>query len=327
MGADVQRFMDELALMDVPQPTAEQGGSSVLMMEQVATTHERLTKQRDWDAVAKTQLSKVFGAQTDATDEDLKRLVDNVYGLDGVEDVLGQDGAKAVLLYSQPISSLYVCVLTHPGASEMLRVEYEPSKANKPKLQQTAHGQFVRRRWVVPKATQEMTSANFDESAAAAAKAKKEGKDAPNMGCEVPFSRAADNARVQAAVDALEKDPAFLEASLEATSEDSEEMAAMKDSVSFARSAMSAMGPDNTMPCIIKAEVSFIGDHPFSTAVATPMDEPVKFSASDEPQKFWVQLGTLKEKMAIQVQLVRPTKGAAFRVDQCYISTPAAAED
>ena len=33
--ADVQRFMDELALADVPQPTAEQGGSSVLRFEQV----------------------------------------------------------------------------------------------------------------------------------------------------------------------------------------------------------------------------------------------------------------------------------------------------
>ena len=58
--ADVQRFMDELALMEVPQPTAEQGGSSVLMMEQVGTTQERLSKQRDWEAVAKGKCNKKF---------------------------------------------------------------------------------------------------------------------------------------------------------------------------------------------------------------------------------------------------------------------------
>jgi hypothetical protein len=32
-----------------------------------------------------------FGAQSDATDGDLKRLVDNVYGLDGVDDVLSPE--------------------------------------------------------------------------------------------------------------------------------------------------------------------------------------------------------------------------------------------
>merc|ERR1719324_1562291 len=42
--ADVQRFMDELALM----------------VEQVATTTEKLVRQRDWDALAKEQLEKIF---------------------------------------------------------------------------------------------------------------------------------------------------------------------------------------------------------------------------------------------------------------------------
>ena len=46
--------------MEVPQPTAEQGGSSVLMMEQVGTTQERLSKQRDWEAVAKGKCNKKF---------------------------------------------------------------------------------------------------------------------------------------------------------------------------------------------------------------------------------------------------------------------------
>lgn len=289
-------------------------------------------------------LKRVFGAQTDANDADLKRLVDNVYGMDGVEDVLG-DGAGSAALYAQPIAQLQVCVLTHPGASEMLRVEYEPAKGSKAKMQQTAHGPFVRRRWVVPKATQEMTSSDFDEAAANAAAAAKEAaqakadlvanggsgsgalgsgglREVANMGCEVPFSRPGDGERVKASVAAVENNPE-MGATLEVDDEDDEELRAVKESLGLAKGVVKGLSADGTMPAMIKAELAFIGDTPFNTAVATAMDEPVHFPAGDEPQKMWVQLGALKDKIAIQVQLVRPSAGAAFRVDQCYISTPA----
>lgn len=67
--ADVQRFMDELALVEVPEPKANDGGSSVLLMQQVGVTQERLVRQRDWAALAEEQLSKVFGAQNDRNDQ------------------------------------------------------------------------------------------------------------------------------------------------------------------------------------------------------------------------------------------------------------------
>jgi len=91
--------MDELALAEVPQPTAEQGGSSSLQMQQVGTVQEKLCKNRDWEQVSVVVLGpEGFGAQTDATDNDLRRLIDNVYGLDGVDDVLSPEVGFFLLL-------------------------------------------------------------------------------------------------------------------------------------------------------------------------------------------------------------------------------------
>ena len=60
--ADVQRFMDELALMEAPAPQGSRENGA-LMMEQVATTTEKLVRQRDWDGLAKEQLERIFSAQ------------------------------------------------------------------------------------------------------------------------------------------------------------------------------------------------------------------------------------------------------------------------
>jgi len=251
--ADVQRFIDELAMMEVPQPTAEQGGSSVLKMEQVGTTQEKLNKTRDWEAVAVGALGpKCFGGQSDATDDDLRRLVDNVYGLDGVDDVLNAESeATKVELYSQPLTVLEVCILSAQGHVELVRVSYELAggEANRVgKVTATEQGDFVRRRWVVEKSKlqEEPTCAN------------------------IPFSCCTD------------------------------------DTVS------------EMLPCVLKAELSFGGEVPVSCAVAS---QAVAFEDL-KPQKRWVQLGSIKEKIAIQVQLVRDTDGAPFRVADAFISTP-----
>lgn len=67
--ADVQRFMDELAIVDMPAPTSF--GSS-LMMQQVATVRDSLIRDKDWDALAE-QSKGVFAEFTDRTDPDLRR--------------------------------------------------------------------------------------------------------------------------------------------------------------------------------------------------------------------------------------------------------------
>lgn len=51
--------MDELALMDAPEPSGARE-SGALMMEQVATTTEKLVRQRDWDELAKEQIENIF---------------------------------------------------------------------------------------------------------------------------------------------------------------------------------------------------------------------------------------------------------------------------
>lgn len=250
--ADVQRFIDELAMMDVSQPTAEQGGSSVLRMEQVGSTQEKL-KARNWEEVAAKALgAEGFGAQSDATDADLRRLIDNVYALDGVDDVLNSESeANKVELYSQQLSSLDICILSGEGHLELVRVSYElaPGEANRiGKATPTDQGDFVRRRWIVPKEVMSSQPASAD----------------------VPFSSCS-----------------------------SDTVAEM-------------------LPCVLKAELSFTGLSPVTCAVASQL---VAFDSA-LPQKRWVQLGAIKEKIAIQVQLVRDTEGAPFRVADAFISTP-----
>jgi len=252
--ADVQRFMDELSLMEVPEPTAQQGGSSVLLMEQVSVVQEKLVKERDWDAVVKHQLESIFSKQTDATDKDLRRLVDNVYALDGVEDVLGE--APIADLYAQELVSLSLTVLgpalLEDPAKGPPRSDY--ARAGKPKPLTTQHGPFIRQKWVPGSAVDEVLHVGGPLAGPAS-----EGKGAEGGGT----------------------------------------------------------GAGATM---LKAEVAFVGASPFQSALCS---DPIDFPEGDKPSKLWVQLGSLKDKLAIQVQLVRTETGAPFRVGDAFVSAPA----
>ncbi|CAM9182135.1 unnamed protein product, partial [Phaeothamnion confervicola] len=83
--ADVQRFMDELAISDAPEPTQLPPGN--LLVEQVPQVREGLLRGRDWDALAAAAIAVVFGAQTDATDADLRRI-GAMYQEDGLHGLL-----------------------------------------------------------------------------------------------------------------------------------------------------------------------------------------------------------------------------------------------
>ena len=140
----------------------------------------------------------MFGAQTDRDDQDLRRLVDNVYGLDGVDDVLTAEAEAhkqevrelsvtpltflscflfphahacpcmpqiGVQVYAQPIGTLNLCILAAgTGHAELQRVAYNPAPdaAAKAKAVTTPNGAFVRRRWVVPKALLESDPRSAD---------------------------------------------------------------------------------------------------------------------------------------------------------------------
>ena len=62
--ADVMRYMDELALMSVPENSTGQGGA--LMMQQVAGVRDEMTRNKDWKAVKKTQWTEIWSKTTDA---------------------------------------------------------------------------------------------------------------------------------------------------------------------------------------------------------------------------------------------------------------------
>ena len=82
--ADIQRYMDELAVTDVPEP--HNTSNSVFLFQQVAVARESMLKGKNWYDVADYQMDNVF-TMTDKTDNDLKKMSD-LYSDDLAEGVL-----------------------------------------------------------------------------------------------------------------------------------------------------------------------------------------------------------------------------------------------
>lgn len=88
--ADIQRYMDELAIIDVPDHSSS---GSVFMFQQVSVVRESIVKNKDWDEVARYQIENVF-TMTDRTDPDLQQLA-NMYADDSVSGVItANDGSE-----------------------------------------------------------------------------------------------------------------------------------------------------------------------------------------------------------------------------------------
>jgi zinc finger MYND domain-containing protein 10 len=88
--ADIQRYMDELQVMDVPEAAAG-GQGSVFLLQQVAVTRDKLVSDRDWPAAADRVMKTVF-TMTDRDDKDLRRMAD-FYADDNVGDILEPEAA------------------------------------------------------------------------------------------------------------------------------------------------------------------------------------------------------------------------------------------
>ena len=71
--ADIQRYMDELAVTEVPEPTSL--GNTAFLFQQVATMREAIMKGKNWPEVAKKQIEEVF-TMTDRGDKDLLKMAD-----------------------------------------------------------------------------------------------------------------------------------------------------------------------------------------------------------------------------------------------------------
>ena len=73
--ADIQRYMDELAITEVPEPQSVQ--ENVFMFQQVAVTREKAIKGKSWSEISAKALETIF-FMSDKDDEDLKRIA-NIY--------------------------------------------------------------------------------------------------------------------------------------------------------------------------------------------------------------------------------------------------------
>ena len=69
--ADIQRYMDELSVTDVPEPMSV--GNSAFLFQQVAVEREGLLKNKNWPDIADYQMENVF-TMTDKTDKDLIKM-------------------------------------------------------------------------------------------------------------------------------------------------------------------------------------------------------------------------------------------------------------
>ena len=71
--AEMQRFMDELSIVQAPEPTAM--SDRQCLMQQVAAFQECITRGADYAAIAKRQIDEIWTAAS-MHDDDLKALVD-----------------------------------------------------------------------------------------------------------------------------------------------------------------------------------------------------------------------------------------------------------
>lgn len=139
--ADVQRYMDELTIMNAPEPTV--GAGSALLMQSVPMYRESLSKRTDWNSVATKQFREIFAKTPDKDDADIKRLSE-IYEMDGIEEVLGE----APIELDQ--GDLVVCtfsVISITGEEIVpLRTDFKPDETSEDQVSATPRGEFVRKK-------------------------------------------------------------------------------------------------------------------------------------------------------------------------------------
>lgn len=88
--ADIQRYMDELAISEINEPHSLSSGS-VFMFQQIAIVREKLIKGKNWESIAEFQWENVF-TMTDKTDADLKKLAE-IYSDEVVETIFDSNSS------------------------------------------------------------------------------------------------------------------------------------------------------------------------------------------------------------------------------------------
>lgn len=146
--ADVQRYMDELTIMQAPPATQQK---NALLMESVPVFRDRLTKRSDWDEIAKKQIVE-FSKTPDKDDTDIRRLAD-IYQMDGIEGVMGEKPMP------KEQGELILCnlkALNIDGTEEEeASVGMVPDVQAEQKISATAKGEFIRQKLKTGTATEE----------------------------------------------------------------------------------------------------------------------------------------------------------------------------
>lgn len=163
--ADLQRFMDELAIVAAPEPTAV--NDRMGLMQQVAAFQESICRKADYEALAKAQIEEIW-SKVSMKDADLTKLVDIYVGdhlleddepakpldLDALQKELAQQEKENVPLDEQGLARLSRDVLSVAiedarGASPA-KPAIDASKKGEPKVVKAADGNSLRReKWVL----------------------------------------------------------------------------------------------------------------------------------------------------------------------------------
>jgi zinc finger MYND domain-containing protein 10 len=81
---DIQRYLDELTIMDTSSDPGNNG--SVFLLQQVSVFREKLIQNKDWEMISTKQIEEVFTME-DKNDPDLRSLA-GLYSDDIVEEVM-----------------------------------------------------------------------------------------------------------------------------------------------------------------------------------------------------------------------------------------------
>eukprot|EP00750_Incisomonas_marina_P002104 INCI12085.1.p1 GENE.INCI12085.1~~INCI12085.1.p1 ORF type:complete len:658 (-),score=153.55 INCI12085.1:14-1987(-) len=140
--AEVQRYMDELVIMQAPPPD----GSRHFIVQQVPAIRNSIIKGRDWAEEAKLALHAVFQSGAAGNNEDLKQLAD-VFTADGVAELLGEHGDAALRVVETTPQTCTVSAIDAQGRC-CLKVVYELRAKNATGSavveQETSAGRFRR---------------------------------------------------------------------------------------------------------------------------------------------------------------------------------------
>lgn len=146
--ADVQRYMDELTIMQAPPATQ---AKNALLMETVPMFRDRLEKRRDWKDIAAKQVI-AFAKVTDKDDMDVRRLAD-IYQMDGIESVMGEKPMP------KEQGELIICNFkalqidgTEAGDAS---VDMVPNPDEGQKVTPTPKGDFIRQKLMIGQASAE----------------------------------------------------------------------------------------------------------------------------------------------------------------------------